>query len=43
MTVLYLAAIVLTVDRCFPARVLSIEVSLTKRRVSRRNTSWASR
>ena len=32
IVVLYFRAIFVTVQRCFPARVLSIEVSMTQRR-----------
>src|SRR5215472_609160 len=41
--VLYFRAILLTVLRCFPASVFSIEVSITHWRRLRRNTSWAKR
>ena len=38
MLALYLRAIFATVDLCFPARVLSIDVSMTQRSFSRRHT-----
>jgi len=41
--VLYLRAIFVTVEECFAARVLSMDVSMTQRRRPRRQTSWASR
>jgi hypothetical protein len=40
---LYFRAILVTVDRCFPANVFSNEVSITQWSLPRRNTSWARR